>query len=52
MKSYIFNFQKGFQDDESIDAITEFLSEYGRVDGVQLQRTKDKKFKVVIKLVI
>lgn len=35
----------GFQDEEDIDAITEFLSEYGRIDGVSLQRTHDKKFK-------
>lgn len=36
---------KGFQDDESIDDIHEFLSVYGKVDGIQLQRTTDKKFK-------
>lgn len=35
----------GFQGDDNIDDIHEFLSDYGKIDGIQLQRTVEKKFK-------
>lgn len=35
----------GFQSEEDIDDINDFLTEYGRIEGIQLQRTSDKKFK-------
>nr|XP_039274279.1 lupus La protein homolog [Styela clava] len=35
----------GFQSEENIDDVNDFLATYGRIEGVQLQRTSDKKFK-------
>lgn len=37
---------KGFPEDASLEDITQFCSQYGKVLSIEMRRTKEKKFKV------